>query len=523
METTATQVETTIIPIESKTTLTYNFFISKHEGKGRNTGLQIVDALADLGFTYWISQHQDNADEDSIQQGIRDSEAIILVLTPGIFAPERRFVTNTEIKFAIDLKKPIILVDAGFKWEKLSPCMHLTECCENVAPEFQPYARALISALQVHRWHVDVRYRNVDMEIIIERYNTRDKEAIKLSNYVAREVVKGECMHSIHYFDDTKKPIGWTDRQHVMCEGFLSILAAVFPVISVVTYCQRYTEQVKQVAFINGTTKMSCSHTFMDGNFCNSLPGKPAGGTILAEAGTTKETCATLCSIHGNSLGDTSACCKYHGGGGGADGRCLYFPWGSVKRAHPYTYTLLGDGFCQGYKYLPDGVPYPEVLQPGDPLYNADRRQECVNRCADAYPDSTHFYLKEEKCACAKPSDCSNGINGNYASSDNKKYQRYTINRGQFHQASICLSSSVSTAGGGAFDCVPGCQLGHNDLGRFTSGYNYASCEANCLAVEGCVSFDTGMGECYLSSTRAGIADGGQLTTGGPYQYCVGL
>ena len=244
METTATQVETTIIPIESKTTLPYNFFISKHEGKGRNTGLQIADALADLGFTYWISQHQDNADEDSIQQGIRDSEAIILVLTPGIFAPERRFVTNTEIKFAIDLKKPIILVDAGFKWEKLSPCMHLTECCENVAPEFQPYARALISALQVHRWHVDVRYRNVDMEIIIERYNTRDKEAIKLSNYVAREVVKGECMHSIHYFDDTKKPIGWTDRQHVMCEGFLSILAAVFLVISVVTYCQRYTEPV---------------------------------------------------------------------------------------------------------------------------------------------------------------------------------------------------------------------------------------------------------------------------------------
>jgi hypothetical protein len=179
-------------------------------------------------------------------------------------------------------------------------------------------------------------------------------------------------------------------------------------------------------------------------------------------------------------------------------------------------------------------VPYPEVLQPGDPLYNSDRRQECVNRCADAYPDSTHFYLKDERCACAKPYDCSNGINGNYASSANKKYQRYTINRGMqqnFHQASICLSSSVSTvAGGGAifangghtYYCVHGAQSGHNDLGRFTSGYNYASCEAACLAVVGCVSFDTGEGECYLSSTRAGAADGGQLTMG-PYQYCVGL
>ena len=71
-----------------------------------------------------------------------------------------------------------------------------------------------------------------------------------------------------------------------------------------------------------------------------------------------------------------------------------------------------------------------------------------MNRCADAYPDSTHFYLKDERCACAKPYDCSNGINGN-ASSANKKYQRYTINRGMqqnFHQASICLSPSVGSA-----------------------------------------------------------------------------
>jgi hypothetical protein len=342
METTATQIETittTTPTIESKTNLPYNFFISKHEDKGRSIGLQIADTLADLGFTYWISQHQDNADEDSIQQGIRDSEAIILVLTPGIFAPERRYVTNTEIKFAIELQKCIILVDAGFRWDKLSPCMHLVECCENVAPEFQPYARALISALQVHRWHVDVRYRNVDTEILIARYNARDKEAAKLCNYVAREVVNGECTHSKHHFDATKKSIGWTDRQHVMCHAVLFMLVAVslsISVILVVTYFQRSTKEVKQVkqgAFINGTTKMSCAHTFMDGKFCNSLPGEPDGGTILAEAGTTWETCAALCSIRGNSLGDTSACCNYRDGNGDvSDGRCLYFSGGTVKR-----------------------------------------------------------------------------------------------------------------------------------------------------------------------------------------------
>jgi hypothetical protein len=286
METTATQIETittTTPTIESKTNLPYNFFISKHEDKGRSIGLQIADTLADLGFTYWISQHQDNADEDSIQQGIRDSEAIILVLTPGIFAPERRYVTNTEIKFAIELQKCIILVDAGFRWDKLSPCMHLVECCENVAPEFQPYARALISALQVHRWHVDVRYRNVDTEILIARYNARDKEAAKLCNYVAREVVKGECIHSKHHFDATTKSIKWTDRQHVMCEGFLSVLVAVFLVISVVTYFQRSTEQIKQVAFINGTTIQITSDSTTPDQCWRKM--KTSCGQTLTESG----------------------------------------------------------------------------------------------------------------------------------------------------------------------------------------------------------------------------------------------
>ena len=437
MDTTATQIEitTTIIPIESKTNLPYNFFISKHENKGRNIGLQIADALADLGFTYWISQHQDNADEDSIQQGIRDSEAIILVLTPGIFAPERRYVTNTEIKFAIDLKKPIILVDAGFTWSKLSPCMHLVECCENVAPEFQPYARALISALQVHRWHVDVRYRNVDMKIIIERYNARDKEAAKLCNYLAREVVNGECIHSKHHFDATKKSIGWTDRQHVMCHAVLFMLVAVslsISVILVVTYFQRSKEQIKQGAFINGTTKMSCAHTFMDGKFCNSLPGEPDGGTILAEAGTTWETCAALCSIRGNSLGDTSACCNYRDGNGDAtDGRCLYFSGGTVSstgQQHSECDWESGDGKGGTEKNLGQ----------------VSSEDECLALVLAQEPAANGATFRVSDGLCWAEFEAT--FNDK---SQHLQYRTCQINKLQInaHQASICQQSNVVTLG----------------------------------------------------------------------------
>ena len=64
-------------------------------------------------------------------------------------------------------------------------------------------------------------------------------------------------------------------------------------------------------------------------------------------------------------------------------------------------YWSIGAGYCSDWKYLPEGA-YPDLLQPSQPLYNADRVEECLNRCVDAYPNTTAFYVRtnDNKCAC---------------------------------------------------------------------------------------------------------------------------
>jgi hypothetical protein len=67
------------------------------------------------------------------------------------------------------------------------------------------------------------------------------------------------------------------------------------------------------------------------------------------------------------------------------------------------TYWSIGAGYCSDWEYLPEGA-YPDLLQPSQPLYNADRVEECLNRCVDAYPNTIAFYVKltdGNKCACS--------------------------------------------------------------------------------------------------------------------------
>ena len=79
------------------------------------------------------------------------------------------------------------------------------------------------------------------------------------------------------------------------------------------------------------------------------------------------------------------------------------------------TYAKVGDGWpLPGWAYLPVyGVPgitdgstqygYPPLLTPGDPLYNPDRKIECMNRCLAADCTYTHFYTRKTVSTAAQP------------------------------------------------------------------------------------------------------------------------
>ena len=49
-----------------------------------------------------------------MQHGIREADAPSSDSDPEIFHKDRYWVTHREVKYAIDLGKPIILVDGGF-------------------------------------------------------------------------------------------------------------------------------------------------------------------------------------------------------------------------------------------------------------------------------------------------------------------------------------------------------------------------------------------------------------------------
>ena len=102
-------------------------------------------------------------------------------------------MTHTEVKYAIDLGKPLQLLCKGFDLDTKCPCFHLKECCEGVAEDFQPYARALPRALEVSGGASDADVRQAMLVKIVRKFLQRDAAAAKLAAVLAGEIAAGQC------------------------------------------------------------------------------------------------------------------------------------------------------------------------------------------------------------------------------------------------------------------------------------------------------------------------------------------
>jgi hypothetical protein len=191
----------------------YHFYLVKHE-RYKYQALAVATALRDeLGFSVWLSQWEGQAgrdvDEPAMQRGIRESAAILLLVTPGIFEVDRKWCTHTELKYGIDLRpetcqgvapgscahgKPLVAINFGVKLgEKLPACSHPSITCANVRADFQPYARAMLRALNISDWANDRFDQPAKLCKIVDRYLNRDRAAIKMQQMLADELVRGEC------------------------------------------------------------------------------------------------------------------------------------------------------------------------------------------------------------------------------------------------------------------------------------------------------------------------------------------
>ena len=151
--------------------------------------MNVATALRDVGFKVWLSQVEqakgNTANLEGMQKGVRDSDMILVIMTPGIFDKERVHVWQTEIQHAIELyKKPVVLIRGvgvdknGRKisfGRKRPGCGHSAECCEGVPDTFQPIARALIAALEVGSWANAKFGREAAIKWLLFEYLNRQK------------------------------------------------------------------------------------------------------------------------------------------------------------------------------------------------------------------------------------------------------------------------------------------------------------------------------------------------------------
>eukprot|EP00946_MAST-07B_sp_MAST-7B-sp1_P002282 g2282.t1 len=156
----------------------FHFFISKHE-KYKKDAWILGRWLESLGFKVWLSNFEkyegrEMATKD-MQEGIRKSAVVIILLSKGVFHENRHYVWDKEINYAITRQnKPLIMLrlesfrdDDNHKccsdWKRQHKAHHYIECCESVAEEFQPTARALLNSLTYVKWKFDSLEAQTDL------------------------------------------------------------------------------------------------------------------------------------------------------------------------------------------------------------------------------------------------------------------------------------------------------------------------------------------------------------------------
>jgi hypothetical protein len=197
----------------------YHFFLSKHE-KRKHIALTMANALKEVGFKVWVSQHQATAghstDKGAMQQGVRESESILLFMTKGIFQRDRVWVTKTEVTFGLETCGCSLICvapmddkhtfDFDIKCHQLSgQHVHPKECCQNVDTHFQCIAKAIPAAIDVAPWYARGGKSSTEdvqkcIKGIVKRYLGREKALKKLKKEIALQSSLKKCQDEVSFF-----------------------------------------------------------------------------------------------------------------------------------------------------------------------------------------------------------------------------------------------------------------------------------------------------------------------------------
>jgi hypothetical protein len=175
----------------------YHFFISKKDGvgpgSGKNLAYAIGRALRDVGYKVWLSQFEkqngNSVNVNAMQLGIKQSEMILVILSEGIFHQDRIHVTHTELKYAIETcEKPVALfLEPTFQIDNKLPCGHRQECCQDVRPDFQSFARAMLNSLSCETWSYGRFSQRSKISWLTNEFVHRQKRFITLKKQIATE------------------------------------------------------------------------------------------------------------------------------------------------------------------------------------------------------------------------------------------------------------------------------------------------------------------------------------------------
>lgn len=186
----------------------FHFFLSKHE-KRKAIALQIASALNEAGFKVWISQHEatkgNSTDKPAMQQGVRESVSILLLLTQGIFHRDRAWVTKTEVSYGIENGSSLLCVrpvnhesafDFDTKCHQLVGHVHPKECCQDVDEDFQSIAKAIPVAIDIAPWYTRDGGESDIQECVcglVKRYLNGENSLLKLKREIVLQSSLKRC------------------------------------------------------------------------------------------------------------------------------------------------------------------------------------------------------------------------------------------------------------------------------------------------------------------------------------------
>ena len=162
------QEQVKLKPLPEEGNCKWHFMISHYQGTGGDQSNTICLELEQRGWKVWYDNKMENITKEGMMEGVRCSVVFLLFMSKDVFS--RKWVKE-EISEAIRQKKPFLVMHE--KDARHGQFDFAVGAVENVASDFQPIAKEIISCSESMGWERRDYLRKAVLDQIESRYENR--------------------------------------------------------------------------------------------------------------------------------------------------------------------------------------------------------------------------------------------------------------------------------------------------------------------------------------------------------------